>query len=160
MGAAYWLLPRLTGRELELGLLAKVQPYLWFVGMSLFSFANHITGLMGMPRRVFDPSYLDHAAAAAWRNLTGVSAVGGLLLFASAAFFIMVMLGTALAGKRREPEPMLWAEPLEGPVVRKTFLDRFGVWTAVAVVLVVIAYAYPLVAHLRMERFGSPGFTP
>src|ERR1041385_4369439 len=27
MGTAYWLLPRLTGRELELGLLAKVQPY-------------------------------------------------------------------------------------------------------------------------------------
>jgi cytochrome c oxidase subunit 1 len=160
MGAAYWLLPRLTGRELELSLLARVQPYLWFLGMSLFSFANHITGLMGMPRRVFDPSYLDHAAAASWRDLTGVSAVGGLLLFASAAFFMMVMLGTALAGKRREPEPMLWAEPLEGPAVRRTLFDRFGLWAAVAVVLVVIAYAYPLVAHLRMERFGSPGFTP
>jgi cytochrome c oxidase subunit 1 len=160
MGAAYWLLPRLTGRELELSLLAKVQPYLWFLGMSLFSFANHITGLMGMPRRVFDPSYLDHAAAASWRDLTGVSAVGGLLLFASAAFFMMVMLGTALAGKKREPEPMLWAEPLDGPPVRKTVFDRFGLWAAVAVVLVVIAYAYPLISHLRMERFGSPGFTP
>src|SRR5881296_3785184 len=35
MGTAYWLLPRLTGRELELDLLAKVQPYLWFIGMLL-----------------------------------------------------------------------------------------------------------------------------
>ncbi len=159
MGAAYWLLPRLTGRELELGLLARVQPYLWFMGMSLFSFANHITGVMGMPRRVFDPSYLDHAAAASWRSLTGVSAVGGLLLFASAAFFIMVMLGTALAGKRREPEPMLWAEPLEG-TPRKSIFDRYGLWAAAAVVLVVVAYAYPLIMHLRMTRFGSPGFPP
>lgn len=159
MGAAYWLLPRLTGRELELGLLARVQPYLWFVGMSLFSFANHITGVMGMPRRVFDPAYNDHVAAAAWEGLTGVSAVGGLLLFGSAAFFVMVMVGTMLAGQRREPEPMLWAEPLEGPP-RKSMFDRYGLWAAAAVVLVVVAYAYPLIMHLKMTRFGSPGFTP
>ncbi|MGH7675598.1 MAG: cbb3-type cytochrome c oxidase subunit I, partial [Gemmatimonadales bacterium] len=48
MGTAYWLMPRLSGRELELGLLARVQPYLWFVGMLLFSISNHLTGLMGM----------------------------------------------------------------------------------------------------------------
>ena len=160
MGAAYWMLPRLTGRELELTLLARVQPYLWFLGMSLFSFANHITGVMGMPRRVYDPSYLDHAAAASWRALTGVSAVGGLLLFASAAFFLMVMLGTVLAGKRREHEPLQWTEPVDGWPARKTVFDRYGLWALAAIVLVVIAYVYPLVHHLRMERFGSPGFSP
>ncbi len=74
MGTAYWLLPRLTGRELELGLLAKVQPYLWFIGMVLFSISNHITGLMGMPRRIYDASYGGAAAAQAWRGLTDVSA--------------------------------------------------------------------------------------
>jgi hypothetical protein len=28
----------------------------------------------------------------------------------------------------------------------------------VAIVLVIIAYAYPMYSHLSMERFGSPGF--
>ena len=160
MGASYWLLPRLTGRELELGLLARVQPYLWFMGMLLFSFSNHITGLMGMPRRIYDASYGGAAAAHAWRGLTEVSAAGGLLLFASAGFFILVMVGTALAGKKREPEPVLWAEPLEPVSPRRTLLDRYGLWTIVAVILVIIAYAYPLWMHLRMARFGSPGFSP
>ena len=160
MGAAYWLLPRLSGRELELGLLARVQPYLWFVGMMLFSFSNHITGLMGMPRRIYDASYAGSPVAAAWRGLTGVSAVGGLFLFASAAFFMLVMIGTALAGRRREPEPILWAEPLQPVAVRRTLLDRYGLWTAVAVLLVIVAYAYPLWMHLRMARFGSPGYSP
>jgi len=160
MGTSYWLLPRLTGRELELSLLARVQPYLWFIGMLLFSFSNHITGLMGMPRRVFDASYDGSAVAATWRGLTGVSAVGGLFLFASAAFFMMVMIGTALAGKKQEPEPILWAEPLHPGAQQRTLLDRYGLWTAIAVILVVIAYAYPLWAHLRMARFGSPGFSP
>jgi cytochrome c oxidase subunit 1 len=160
MGASYWLLPRLTGRELELALLARVQPYLWFLGMLLFSISNHITGLMGMPRRVFDASYEGAAAAEAWRGLTGVSAAGGLLLFASAAFFILVMVGTALAGRKREAEPILWAEPLHPVSPRRTLLDRYGLWTVVAVILVLVAYAYPLWMHLRMARFGSPGFQP
>ena len=49
---------------LEEFLLARVQPYLWFVGMMLFSFSNHITGLMGMPRRVYDASYGGSTVAA------------------------------------------------------------------------------------------------
>ena len=160
MGAAYWLLPRLSGRELELALLARVQPYLWFIGMMLFSFSNHITGLMGMPRRVFDATYDGSTVAAAWRGLTGISAVGGLFLFVSAGFFMLVMIGTALAGRRRMPEPILWAEPLHGPATRRTVFERYGLWAAVAVLLVIIAYAYPLWTHLRMARFGSPGFSP
>ncbi|HXL34879.1 MAG TPA: cbb3-type cytochrome c oxidase subunit I [Gemmatimonadales bacterium] len=160
MGTAYWLLPRLTGRTLELELLAKVQPYLWFIGMVLFSISNHITGLMGMPRRIYDASYGGSAVAHAWRGLTGVSAVGGLFLFTSAAFFMLVMLGTGLAGKKSAPQPIEWAEPLEPVSLRAGLLDRYGLWTLVAIVLVLIAYAVPLWQHLRMHTYGSPGFTP
>src|SRR5262249_40296625 len=39
MGTAYWLVPRLLGKELELKPMAQVQPYLWFIGMVLFSIA-------------------------------------------------------------------------------------------------------------------------
>ncbi|HXV85258.1 MAG TPA: cbb3-type cytochrome c oxidase subunit I, partial [Gemmatimonadales bacterium] len=160
MGTAYWLVPRLVNRELELKLLAQVQPYLWFLGMALFSFANHVTGLQGMPRRIFDPSYLGSPAAEQWRALTGVSAAGGLLLFTSAAFFLLVILGTVLAGKRAAGEPLEFAEPVEGPPERQTVFDRWGLWVTAAVVLVVLAYAAPLVQHLHLERFGSPGFKP
>ena len=160
MGTAYWLLPRLTGRELELGLLARVQPYLWFIGMVLFSISNHITGLMGMPRRIYDASYGGSAVAHAWRGLTDLSAVGGLFLFTSAGFFMLVMLGTGLAGKRRPPDPIQWAEPLEPVSPRAGLLDRYGLWTVVAVVLVLIAYAVPLWQHLRMQTHGSPGYSP
>jgi len=55
------------------------------------------------------------------------------------------------------PDPISTIE--EAPTKRSLF-DRYGLWTAIAIVLVVVAYAYPLWAHLRMSRFGSPGFSP
>lgn len=160
MGVAYWLVPKLVGRDLELGLLAKVQPYLWFLGMLLFSIANHVTGAMGMPRRVYDASYGGAEVALQWQGLTLVSAAGGVLLFLSASFFLLVMLGTVLAGRRGEQPAVEFAEPLEPVPERLTIFDRMGIWVVAAILLVLVAYAYPLAQHLRMERFGSPGFAP
>ncbi len=160
MGTAYWLVPKLVGRELELVLLAKAQPYLWFAGMMLFSIANHVTGLMGMPRRIYDPTYLGSTVAERWGGLTALSALGGVFLFASATFFLLVMLGTVLAGRPTTDTTISFAEPLEGEPAKRLVFDRLGLWITVAVVLVSIAYAYPLADHLRMTTYGSPGFKP
>jgi cytochrome c oxidase subunit 1 len=162
MGACYWLVPKVSGRDLELSLLAKVQPYLWFLGMALFSFTGHVAGLMGLPRRVFATAYGDAAQAQAWERLTSISALGGIVLFASAGFFVMVMVATMLAGARREQAPIQWAESLGAPAegYAPTVWDRLGLWFGVAVVLVVIAYAIPLYDLLQLTRYGSPGFKP
>lgn len=160
MGTAYWLVPKLLGRRLEFRPLAQVQPYVWFVGMLLFAVSNHITGLMGMPRRVYDATYLGSPVAAQWQGLTAVSAVGGVCLFLSAAFFLLVMLATALAGRRSEDTTIAFAEPLQGAPTRRLVFDRLGLWVVAAVILVAIAYAYPLISHLRMTTYGSPGFRP
>lgn len=159
MGASYVIVPRLIGRRLELVPLARVQPWLWFVGMLCFSIPTHVTGILGMPRRVYDPSYGDHATAVSWHWLTNLSAVGGLVLFASALFFVLVMLFT-LFGRRTAPDPLELAEPLEDPAAKGQFLDRLGVWTLIAAALIVVAYAYPIWDHLHMARFGSRGFSP
>jgi len=139
--------------------MARVQPWLWFFGMLLFSIPTHITGLMGMPRRVFDPRYADHPTASTWQGLTNLSAIGGIVLFASALFFVLVMLFT-LFGPQVPEEPIRFAEPLEDPGTKGAYLDRLGLLTAAAVVLILIAYGYPIISHLRMMRFGSPGYSP
>jgi cytochrome c oxidase subunit 1 len=162
MGACYWLVPKVSGRDLELKLLAKVQPYLWFLGMALFSFTGHIAGLLGLPRRVFSTGYGDAPQAHAWQTLTSISALGGVVLFASAGFFVLVMLGTLLAGERRAQAPIIWADSLSEPDggYRAGLWDRLGLWFAVAVVLVAIAYVIPLWELVHLTRYGSPGFKP
>jgi len=157
MGACYWLLPRLTGRDLELKLLAIIQPYLWFMGMVMFSISNHLTGLQGMPRRIYDFSYGGSPIAAEWTQGTYMSAFGGLLLYGSALCFVAVMFGSLLAGPKKELTPIEFAEPLEPPGDKALILDKLWIWVLIAVILVIAAYAIPLFQHLSMERFGAPG---
>ncbi len=160
MGAAYWLVPKLTGRELELSLLARIQPYLWFMGMLLFSISNHLTGLAGMPRRIYQFDYGGSEIAEQWMAGTGISAVGGLFLYASSLCFIAVMFGTGLAGKKMPQEAIEFAEPLEEPGAKARVLDKLWIWVLIAIVLVLIAYAYPILEHLSIETFGSRGYSP
>jgi len=162
MGTAYYLVPKVSGRELELGLLAKVQPYLWFLGMVLFSFVNHVTGLMGMPRRIFTDTYNGAPQAQMWEGLTSVSALGGVVLFASAGCFVLVMIGTLLAGPRKPQPAIEWAEPLGRPEggYPVAIWDKLGLWFVVAVALVAIAYVIPLWDLLHLTRYGSLGFKP
>jgi cytochrome c oxidase subunit 1 len=158
MGVSYWLVPRLTGRSLRLVPLAQVQPYLWFVGMMMFSLVNHATGLAGMPRRIYDATYQNDPVAASWQQWTGLSALGGTVLFVSALSFVAVMVATAWGGEKGAALSIEYAEPLDPPPNRRLVWDRFGLWTAVAVLLILAAYAYPLIQLILMERFGSPGF--
>ena len=48
---------------------------------------------------------------------------------------------------------VIWPVPAGRPV-----WDRFGLWAALAVILIVAAYGWPLWDLITMERFGSPGF--
>jgi len=153
------MLPRLLGRELRFAALARLQPWLWALGMSLFSTAYHVAGLRGLPRRVYSGSFDGAAGAAPWKVLTQVGAWGGVILFLSALCFVTVVVSTWLAGRRIPPPPFEFAVPLR-PVTAPGIWDRLGLWTVVAIVMIVAAYAYPLAHLLSLERFGSPPFSP
>ena len=58
LGAAYWMIPRLTGRALWKPQWALFQTRLWFFGMLIMSLSMHFAGLMGAPRRTAEVGYL------------------------------------------------------------------------------------------------------
>ena len=158
MGATYWLLPRMLGRRLRCAGLAGWQPWLWMLGMTLFSASYHIAGLRGLPRRVYSAA-LTGEYGARWHALTVVAAAGGVVLFLSALSFVVVVASTWIGGERIDPPAFEFATPLR-PIGGVGVWDRFGMWTVVAVALVIAAYAWP-VGHLLMHpRFGSPPYQP
>lgn len=158
MGATYWLLPRMLGRELRFPWLARMQPYLWFAGMTIFSASYHLAGLRGLPRRVYSGT-LTGEYGAPWHTLTTAAAYGGVVLFVSALAFVTVVVATWIGGKKIAPPAFEFAVPLR-PATAPGIWDRFGLWSTLAVILVVAAYAYPITQLLAHPRYGSPGFQP
>ena len=71
----------------------------------------------------------------------------------------LVVFATWLAGRRIQAPAFEFAVPLVRPTTLGMW-DRLGLWTIVAIVLVAVAYGYPLMQLLAHPRFGSPPFKP
>ncbi|RMD50324.1 MAG: cytochrome C oxidase subunit I [Candidatus Thermofonsia bacterium] len=157
-GIAYWLVPKLTGKQLFSPKLALAQAWTWFVGMLLMSNGLHILGLnFGVPRRVM----LGVAAyrVDTWQPQVIESLIGGLILGVSGLLFYTVMLGTVFNKKALvdDGEPMPVAEPLE-PEPAPVWLDTWRPWLVITVLLILIAYGpllFDMIANLNMT---APGF--
>ena len=165
MAASYWLYPQVTGRRLQLYGLAQVQPFLWFAGMALMSNAMHRAGLAGVPRRTAEPQYERFAFDAVYSSIGEIRiqiAAGGLLLGVAAGLFLLVMAATWLAepGRGRLRVDSYLPEPVSGADDAPRVLDDFRLWTLVAVLLVVIAYGFPIWAMVSDGLFtpAAPAF--
>ncbi len=98
MGALYYGLPVITGRQLwGLG-LARVQPYLMGGALILMSVFGTGAGMAGVPRRY---AFLGEDAPASWTIWMNLSlGVGGILAFTAGVIFVLIMVMTWVAGKK------------------------------------------------------------
>jgi cytochrome c oxidase subunit 1 len=163
MALSYWLVPQVTGKRLQLRSLAVVQPYLWFVGMTLMSNAMHRAGLAGVPRRTAEPEY----EQVAYEGIIGgvgemrlQIAIGGTLLFLALVLFLAVMAATWLSGRGGQLSVNSEIpDALSGPEHAPLVLDNLRLWVVIAIVLVVLAYALPLAGMLG-DGLLAPGSQP
>ncbi len=156
IAATYTLIPALTGRRFTSEGLARTQIWLWFIGLSIMSFAMHTAGLLGAPRREAALAYGGNAIAAQWAPWTMLAAVGGIIVFASVICYLIAFVQMAFGGERGETrfefaDPDLHAE--KTPAV----LDRLGLWTAAAMIMVIIAYTGPITEHFHYHIYLAPG---
>jgi cytochrome c oxidase subunit 1 len=99
LGAVYYWFPKFTGRMMS-ERLGKWHFWLAFIGFNITFFPMHISGLMGMPRRVY--TYLPEMG---WGNLNLVSTLGALMLFASFVLFLINVIVSARRGAVAGPNP-------------------------------------------------------
>ena len=85
-GLYYWL-PQITGRRSDLG-LGRLAFWMIFLGFNATFLVMHLTGLLGMPRRVFT-----YAPGLGWEWLNLVSSLGAFLL---AVGFALALIDIAI----------------------------------------------------------------
>ncbi len=163
MAVTYWFLPQVTGKELWNRSVALVQVVLWFVGMTFMSNAMHRAGLLGVPRRTAEPQYdgvTFDAAVGSVGELNAQIALGGAFLGLSLALFLLNVIGTAFNGRSDDLPANRYAEALSGPEDAPLVLDNLKLWTAIAVVLVVFAYSFPLLSIIQRGGLFGPDINP
>jgi cytochrome c oxidase subunit 1 len=98
-GFYYWI-SKMCGREYPRP-LAKLQFWVFFVGVNVLFLPQHFAGLAGMPRRI--PDYPDN-----YWGWNYVSSIGAVITIAGTVLFFIVLWRTLTAGKPAEANP--WGE--------------------------------------------------
>lgn len=156
-GICYWLVPKLTGRQLLSNTLALGQAWTWFFGMLLMGNAYHTLGLLfSAPRRTM----LGEAPykIGEWNPMLMESMLGVGLLFISATLFFLVIFGTLVNPRKlTKPIEMPVAEPLD-PTPAPAWLDSWMPWLSGAIALIVLSYGPMLYQLVRDAEFIITGF--
>ncbi|MER9657676.1 cytochrome c oxidase subunit I [Mesorhizobium sp. M0152] len=92
LGAAYFWLPKLTGRVMS-ERLGRWHFWMAFIGFNAAFFPMHLVGLWGMPRRVYT-----YPAELGWGNINLFITAGAAVFFLSFVLFTFNMLHGALRG--------------------------------------------------------------
>jgi len=98
----YWF-PKFTGRLMSEA-WGKVAFALVFAGFHLAFFPMHITGMLGMPRRVYT-----YPAGMGWDTLNLISSIGAFVLAAGFVTFVLNALVSYRHGRVAGPDP--WGGP-------------------------------------------------
>jgi len=104
MAMTYFLLPTLFQREIIMPSWAKWQPYIFALGMGLFTLAFMGAGTLGVPRRHWDITFagaaLPYEFAGTALLMLAIGGVGGVIAVIGGGMYIWLTVGTILFGKR------------------------------------------------------------
>ncbi|HVN40120.1 MAG TPA: cbb3-type cytochrome c oxidase subunit I [Myxococcota bacterium] len=104
MGITYYLIPLIFRRELVFFRLARIQPWLFGLGMLVFSIAMTFAGSFGVPRRHWDITFSQAPFGVEFSPavdlVIAVMALGGLVAITGGAIYIAVTVGSVFFGRR------------------------------------------------------------
>lgn len=103
MGATYYLLPLIFRRKVAFWSAARVQPYLFALGMLLLSMGMTFAGSFGVPRRHWDISFsqspFDVQFNPAVDLVLAVMGIGGIMAVTGALLFIAIAVKSVFFGE-------------------------------------------------------------
>ena len=164
IGMTLYLTSKLSGKPVRFKSLSVIVPYLWLIGILIFSYGLMSGGLLGEPRRTnLGLTYLNPESSQYrpdWIPSTALALVGGVIMTLSALFYFITFFGTVFSKRTEEPilefptSEVLHPEPTIG------ILNRFTPWIIVMFLLILLAYIPALMNVLKYIGPGALAFSP
>lgn len=110
MGLAYYVVPLIFKREYYARGLARVQPYLFAIGIVLMSLGMSFAGSYGVPRRHWDIEFTGAQFATGFGSgahvMLGLMGVGAVIAFVGLLTFVLLTVAAVFFGKKIEGRAM------------------------------------------------------
>jgi len=162
IGMSLYMVEKMTGKKVK-GKLAVAVPYIWMVGIAIFSTGLMRGGLHGEPRRTnMGLTYLNPESSLyqpEWKLWVMMTAIGGTIMFLAMVIYFAIFFKT-LFGKKTEEEV------LEFPVSEAYHDEKPGIfanfkpWVIAAIILIVISYTPVLIDVMRSTAYTAPPYDP
>jgi cytochrome c oxidase subunit I len=164
IGMSLYIYSKNSGKKVFMPKVAVIIPYLWVIGILIFSTGLSWGGLIGEPRRTnLGMTYLNpknELYTPEWVPTTTLALLGGIIMFIAGMLFLVVFFGTML---KKQTE----AAMLEFPVSenlhnekRIPLFDSFKPWLVTMAVVLAIAYIPAFLDATKNPGPGAPRFTP
>lgn len=156
-GLCYWLIPHLAGRELtpRMNKVGVIQTLVWTFGMILMSGSQHLVGLLGDPRRTAYTTYEDSAIAASWSPYELVMGIGAVFLLIAIIIQVYAVFHMMYLSPKGNTEFPI-AEPEADAKPSPMWMERWGLWIVLMLLVIGMAYAVPVVDFIVNAPPGSP----
>lgn len=164
IGMSTYLYSTIAGKKIFLPRVNVIIPYLWTIGILIFSTGLSWGGLIGEPRRTnLGISYLNPKSelfTPEWVPTTLLALAGGIIMFIAGLLFFVVFFGTMLRKKSAEGMLELPVSEALHDEERIPLFDKFKPWLVIMAAILVISYTPALNNALKNPGPGAPRFTP
>jgi cytochrome c oxidase subunit 1 len=164
IGMSLYLYATNSGKKIFLPQLNVIVPYLWVIGILIFSFGLSWGGLRGEPRRTnLGLTYLNpnhELYTPEWVPTTTLALGGGIIMTVAACLFFIVFFGTIFSRQRNPAKLELPVSEALHNEKRIALFDTFKPWLVTMAVIIVLAYVPAFIDASNNPAVGAPQFTP
>jgi cytochrome c oxidase subunit I len=164
IGMSTYMYSKLSGKPVFLPRLNVIVPYIWTIGVLIFSTGLMWGGLLGEPRRTnLGLTYLNPSSEQFrpdWVPTTTLALMGGIIMFIAGLMYFIVFFGTMLSKRREEAVLEFPVSEAYHDEPRVPLFDTFKPWIVTMAVILLIAYVPALLNVFKNTGPDAPGFTP
>ena len=162
LGMSIYLLSKLSGKEIKYKNFVVIVPYLWLIGILIFSSGLMWGGLMGEPRRTnLGMTYTNPDNSLFrpdWVPSTMLALVGGIIMTVSAVLYFWAFFATAFSKKSFEPHLDFPTAEVLHEERELSILNNFKPWLVVMIIAIIIAYVPALMDTFKYSGPGAPPY--